>query len=102
MMCLQAALRPVVNCDSTCANIKSTAFASHASCYIQNGFCGLTCLDYWAVVWTVGGDLLTKEAVPQVIETAEGCLDHIKQVFAPGACGLTLIESALRMLLLLG
>ena len=95
MMCLQDALRSKVNCDWTCPNIKATAFDSHSGCYLQNGFCGLTCQDYAAVLWTIGSELIKPIAWPQIASTAAGCLGEIKQTFAPGTCGLSIIETAI-------
>ena len=95
MMCLQAALRPVVNCGSSCPSIKTTAFNSHPGCYLQNGFCGLPCEDYAAVLWTIGGELVKPVAWSQIVATVEGCLANIKQTFAPGTCSLNAVESAI-------
>lgn len=63
MMCLQDALRPKINCDAQCANLRAIAFNSHPGCYVDNGFCYLTCGDYWQVLMTIGGELRTLEAM---------------------------------------
>lgn len=63
MMCLQDALRPAINCDAQCANLRAIAFNSHPGCYVDNGFCYLTCEDYWQVLMTIGGELRTLEAM---------------------------------------
>lgn len=71
-MCLQDALRPQINCDAQCANLRAIAFNSHPGCYVDNGFCFLTCGDYWQVLLTIGGELRTLEAMVSVITSLGG------------------------------
>ncbi|KAH6603826.1 stanniocalcin family domain-containing [Trichoderma cornu-damae] len=87
MNCLQKDLVPVVSdCNATCKGIHDAAFASHAPCYIANGFCGLECKDYLAELYTVGLDLFSKDAIKSVFQTAGGCLERIEEVIGEGAC----------------
>ena len=86
MSCLQQAPKPAVNCDATCPAIKSAAFASHPGCYIQGGFCGLTCTDYAAVIWTIGKDLRAEGSLHQILATVGGCFEHITVQLKTGAC----------------
>ncbi|KAM0255530.1 hypothetical protein ACHAQJ_005677 [Trichoderma viride] len=87
MNCLQKDLVPVVSaCNATCKSIHDAAFGSHAQCYIANGFCSLECKDYLAELYTVGLDLVSKDALKSVFQTAAGCLERIEQVIKEGAC----------------
>jgi hypothetical protein len=81
MSCLQIALVPVVtsvcDTDTACQAIQSAAFASHAKCYVDSGFCSLPASDFVAVITTVGGDLANLDALKQIGSTLEGCVDNI-------------------------
>jgi hypothetical protein len=75
MGCLQTSLISVVGCDSTCASIRTAAFASHADCYVNAGFCSLSLCDLVVVVHTVGvKQLLSLESFGQEGETLSLCL----------------------------
>ncbi|KAH0565383.1 hypothetical protein GP486_001217 [Trichoglossum hirsutum] len=83
MHCLQVAMVPMLQpCTATCDSFRSAAFASHAGCYVSNGVCGLGCADIMWLFMTVGGDLVTKESLSQVLETAEGCLNNLIQTLS--------------------
>jgi hypothetical protein len=62
-----------LTCESTCDTLYADAFASHPTCYIQGGFCGLSVWDKAMVVWTVGTDLVSGPAFSQALQTATGC-----------------------------
>jgi hypothetical protein len=80
MHCLQTSLvAPATTaCDpnTACSMIETTAFSSHAPCYVNNGFCSLSGRDYAAVLWTVGGDLANLEAIKEAGQTANLCIQN--------------------------
>src|SRR5437762_10010364 len=80
MHCLQTALvdpaTTACDPDTACSSIQSVAFSSHASCYVNNGFCSLSGKDLAAVVWTVGGDLFNLEAIKEIGQTAALCIQN--------------------------
>ncbi|KAF8894225.1 hypothetical protein CPB84DRAFT_1710821 [Gymnopilus junonius] len=88
MQCLQRALVPEEDSSTStstsggqqtdkCDDIKQTAFASHAACYIDNGLCTLGVGDWAHIVEIIGIQTLlgSWDAVKEAFETAEGCLD---------------------------
>ncbi|MCJ1251268.1 hypothetical protein MMC30_008499 [Trapelia coarctata] len=79
MHCLQLALIPALNCDATCASVRSAAFASHPACYVASGFCDLDPFDYLALFWTIWPDLFSAESGQQVKDTMAGCAGLIAQ-----------------------
>ncbi|KAF2478358.1 uncharacterized protein BDR25DRAFT_251125 [Lindgomyces ingoldianus] len=75
MSCLQRALVPALEtCKESCDSLAAKAFASHAGCYVDNGFCGLGCGDILAVLITVNTDLVSKESGSQVLDTMGLCI----------------------------
>jgi hypothetical protein len=78
MQCLQQAMVPVLQpCTATCDSFSSAAFASHPSCYVQGGFCGLSCSDVVATVATVGTDIFKGNALAQAGGVAAGCAQNL-------------------------
>ncbi|KAL6792869.1 hypothetical protein J3E68DRAFT_437786 [Trichoderma sp. SZMC 28012] len=85
--CLQRNLVPVVaSSDATCKSISDAAFASHAPCYVENGFCGLECKDYVALTTLLGEDLFNKDAIEFMYHSTSGCIKNIQEVIEEGAC----------------
>ncbi|KAL7908262.1 hypothetical protein GGI35DRAFT_56835 [Trichoderma velutinum] len=85
--CLQRNLVPVVSSgDATCKSISDAAFASHAPCYVENGFCGLECNDYVALTNLLGEDLFNKDAIGFMYHSTSGCIKNIQEVIEEGAC----------------
>jgi hypothetical protein len=74
-LCLQQALVKDATCKSSCKVVSGDAFASHKSCYVKSGVCGLTCKDYELIFETVGDELFSPQAVLQEIETGASCAD---------------------------
>jgi hypothetical protein len=74
-LCLQQSLVKS-NCASSCDSLKSVAFDSHASCYVDSGVCTLSPSDWLAIEKTVGFTTLfgSWDALKEVIETASGCV----------------------------
>lgn len=75
-LCLQQALPTTVNCQTSCAQIESDAFASHAACYVDNGLCELRLSDWIALVEVVGVPTLKLIApeLENVLQVAERCV----------------------------
>ena len=49
MLCLQNVLVPLYNNNmTTCSEIESIAFDSHAKCYVDSGLCSLP-TDWWTI-----------------------------------------------------
>jgi hypothetical protein len=73
--CLQQALVPDDNCQTSCSQIESDAFGSHAACYVDNGLCELPPSDWIALAEVVG--LPTLQLIgPELInllQVTEGC-----------------------------
>ena len=92
MSCLQHALVPVLEpCTATCDSLRTAAFDSHPTCYVQNGFCSLSCPDILAVLVTVNTDLLTLDSLKQVLQTSGLCLQQILNTLK-GCTGEILVE----------
>lgn len=109
MHCLQVAMVPVLQpCTATCDSFQSAAFASHASCYVNSGFCSLGCMDLLAIFLTVGDDLVTSESISQIkqtiglcsstITTLSGCTGDLLAA-GIGLSGLKAIKIILKLLL---
>ncbi|KOS22393.1 hypothetical protein ESCO_002107 [Escovopsis weberi] len=105
MHCLQRALVPAVSdcagpgdgdghghgdddgkAGPTCQSIHDAAFASHARCYVDSGFCSLQCSDYLAELFTVGTDLFSVDTVKAMAEVAGDCLHNVTQIIEKGSC----------------
>ncbi|PNP57503.1 hypothetical protein THARTR1_02501 [Trichoderma harzianum] len=85
--CLQRNLVPVVSSrDATCKSISDAAFASHAPCYVENGFCGLECKDYMALTTLLAENLFKKGAIGVMYHSTSGCIMNIEEVIEEGAC----------------
>ncbi|RIA91582.1 hypothetical protein C1645_675274, partial [Glomus cerebriforme] len=75
MHCLQVALVPIYNNNmSTCSEIETTAFRSHAKCYVDFGLCSLP-TEWWTIFQIIDiRDIVGSwEGILQVIETAGRC-----------------------------
>jgi hypothetical protein len=91
MLCLQQAMVPVLEpCTATCDSFNTAAFNSHPGCYVQGGFCGLSCADVIATVATVGTDIFKGNALAQVAGTAAGCAQDLLTTLG-GCAGEALI-----------
>ncbi|KAF9016318.1 hypothetical protein BDZ89DRAFT_408299 [Hymenopellis radicata] len=77
MFCLQTALQPFGSSATVdCEELSGSAFASHAKCYVDTGFCTLPPSDWLKVVEIVGlKTLLEKETILAELETAGQCLE---------------------------
>ncbi|KAG8215824.1 hypothetical protein J3R82DRAFT_7766 [Butyriboletus roseoflavus] len=77
MHCLQLALvgKAIDASPTACQALKDQAFASHAGCYINNGFCTLDVHDWAAVLEIVDIRILFSswDAFKATIETAMDC-----------------------------
>ncbi|PPQ79092.1 hypothetical protein CVT26_004052 [Gymnopilus dilepis] len=82
MQCLQRALVPEAESPTgadqakSCDDLKEKAFASHAPCYIDNGLCTLSPVDWEHIVAIIGLQTLlgSWDALKETLEAAEGCL----------------------------
>ncbi len=80
--CLQVALVPLLRIfeNTTCADIKQTAFDSHSDCYVSpnNGpsICDLGCLDWAQVFWTIRSAFVDEsvESMKGMVEVGGRCL----------------------------
>ncbi|XP_055356591.1 uncharacterized protein LOC129601741 [Paramacrobiotus metropolitanus] len=104
--CLQVALVPAIRpyYKGNCNEIKKTAFASHAACYLRPdaaspGICDLNPRDWWRVFWTVKGAIISKDWYRALWEMAS----------VGGACAgqlaldaLTKVDSVVSQVLVLG
>ena len=74
LVCLQRDLRDSIDANTTCDDIRATAFDSHPACYLDAGFCTLSPWDIAQVVWTIDlRDWASRDAARQVVTTAIGC-----------------------------
>jgi hypothetical protein len=71
-LCLQNALLPETDCESTCKKIQDDAFNSHPACYANNGVCTLYG-DWYHIIQIVGLDGLL-DGGSQVADTIEMCI----------------------------
>ncbi|KAK5996059.1 hypothetical protein PT974_04486 [Cladobotryum mycophilum] len=79
MHCLQKALiQPLSQCNMNCDSIRTIAFDSHPTCYLQSGMCDLDVEDWIMIVVTVNSDLIDGNSLDQVLTTAGGCIDHYR------------------------
>jgi len=69
-----------VSTDRRCNELKEKAFASHSTCYIENGLCTLTVRDWIHIVKVIGLETLfdSWDAVKETLEAAEGCLEALE------------------------
>ncbi len=75
LVCLQDTLRDRIDADSSCADVRTLAFDSHPTCYVDGGFCRLPWSDWLAVLATVDGrEWLSQDARRQLTATARACL----------------------------
>lgn len=80
VVCLQQALRDRIDASTSCADVRTEAFDSHPSCYVDGGFCRLPWSDWVAVIVSIDGlDWLSHDAVRQVSATARACLLGIER-----------------------
>jgi len=80
MHCLQEALVPIAQNDAgnvTCASLKTTAFSTHAPCYVKEGLCTLSPQDWVAIFEVVGVSALISnwDAFKASIEAASDCAE---------------------------
>ncbi|KAJ3472318.1 hypothetical protein NLG97_g11092 [Lecanicillium saksenae] len=78
MTCLQKFLisGPLPQCGLTCDALKSAAFGSHPTCYVDSGVCDLPVTDWVQLVITIRDDLLTLDTLKQAVTTGGRCLGH--------------------------
>lgn len=78
MTCLQEFLisGPLVTCGLTCDALKTAAFGSHPTCYVDSGVCDLPVGDWVQLVITIRADLLTLDTLRQAVTTGGSCLGH--------------------------
>lgn len=60
--------------EITCSEIKKKAFASHAPCYIESGYCELSLKDQRRVLKIIYPALMNVEAVPLGIHMGKECV----------------------------
>jgi len=83
MQCLQRVLVPEATgapgAAATCDDLESKAFASHSTCYVDNGLCTLGPKDWAAIVEIVGVKTLfdSKEALLATLKTGVGCAEAL-------------------------
>jgi hypothetical protein len=81
MSCLQKAMVPVLQpCTASCSSFSDAALNSQPSCYVQNGFCDLTCGDMLSVMQTVGKDLIDPNSLTQIAQTSVDCIPKVLTV----------------------
>lgn len=81
MTCLQKFLinGPLQRCGLDCSSLKSDAFGSHPTCYVNSGVCDLPISDWVQLVITIRDDLLTLDTLKQAVTTGGNCLVHYLQ-----------------------
>jgi len=89
MQCLQSALIPEATgqVSTTCQALLAKAFGTHASCYINSGFCSLPCADWQMLESIIGLQTIFQnwDAFIQALETAVECPRLLAYVFF-GVC----------------
>jgi len=88
MLCLQASLVHDLFQDSSprsCTEVRSTAFDSHPSCYLQPavgamGICDLSPQDLTKIVEITWDALFSVESIRQIVSVAKGCVQQWSQV----------------------
>ncbi len=69
--CLIDELEAGTSADSSCEEIAEVGVESHATCYVQAGFCSLSLTDWFAIVHTIDTfDIPFR----QILATGHGCL----------------------------
>lgn len=82
--CLQVALVPMIQpeVETTCAEIKDTAFKSHGDCYIKPGYgaksiCDLSVAQWFRSFWVVKYSILSSDwcsVIKQMMEVLQRCV----------------------------
>lgn len=81
MTCLQRFLiaGPLTGqCRLTCDALRTAAFGSHPTCYVDSGVCDLLARDWVQLVLTIGKDLATLDTLKQAVTTGGQCLGRWK------------------------
>lgn len=74
--CLQSRLAGSVTAASTCDEVWSAGFATHAGCYVESGFCDLPTDDLAAIVDSFDAETMElPEFADTLLEVAEACLE---------------------------
>ena len=82
-LCLQKDLTPILAQPSvSCEEIRSSAIAIHAPCYVKSGVCGLSPVDWIKVGYLLNTDLFTPGVGKQFFDTTSGCIGKYVDVFA--------------------
>ena len=89
MLCLQGALVPFGTAgteSTTCPNLKTFAFGTHPSCYVQSGVCKLPPSDWVVIVGTVSLKELfgSLDALKATFKTAKGCAEFYAWLIKQG------------------
>ncbi len=71
--------------DLTCKNAQKIAFASHATCYVQCGFCSMPLSDQLMIGAAIWPELFDPEFRPVMGEVSERCLIFDQKHSAPGS-----------------
>ncbi|KAJ3288916.1 hypothetical protein HDU76_007606, partial [Blyttiomyces sp. JEL0837] len=76
MYCLQTALIPTLTTPNmTCQSIHDFALKTHLGCYVDNGLCDLSPLDWIAIAGTIGvKELLQPDSLSFEIQAGADCV----------------------------
>jgi hypothetical protein len=74
LVCLQTDLREAIDIDTSCDDIRRTAFDQHPHCYAESGFCTLPLRDVLQVPATIdGNDLFSRDGFRQLLGIIPEC-----------------------------
>ena len=72
--CLQARLHDDLRADATCDEVWSAGFATHASCYVDSGFCTLPAADLVVIASMFDADVVDlPEFKTQIADVLAAC-----------------------------
>lgn len=80
MLCLQQALVPeatnATGAVQGCSALSTKAFASHAKCYVDSGFCKLGVRDWLVIVETVGINnlIMSSDGIKAALQAIGDCI----------------------------
>jgi hypothetical protein len=82
LVCLQHELQDSIGVDSSCDEVRRTAFDQHPGCYVDSGFCTLAFPDLLQIPATIDGrDLLSRDGLRQIASIAPLCGREYARIF---------------------
>eukprot|EP01084_Bolivina_argentea_P172384 298611_1 len=101
-LCLQTALVPVINTDTsstTCDDITDAGFATHSNCYIDGGICFLSPLDWAKIIGVVNTGLVSSfSAVEEMLVVMGTCIESYAYIYTLTAGHLASFDQFIEIL----